>query len=228
MHTKHIGALQHACLGERAPLQVREDIRAAIDLMNAAKPLDEAAEREHCAQSARKWWNGEFTTADVVDLLLRERAQARAEGMRSSRMFERESARLQENLCAAQAEIERLKHAYTNADKDYMSEIEKRSALEAQLSVAQAEIERLSSAVDSTCGAIRSVSSDHALSRAGGDREAQDRMRRRGSVAGGTRGLLTQLSNLRVAAERASRLGRAEWSEEERQTLRAAAIEASR
>jgi hypothetical protein len=40
--------------------------------------------------------------------------------------------------------------------------------------------------------------------------------------------LKRQHEQLRAAAERASRLGRAEWSEEERQTLRAAAIEASR
>jgi hypothetical protein len=99
---------------------------AAIELLRAAVPKDEAAEREHCLQVAAEIEEYRHTDAQIV--LMRERAAVRA---------------------PLQAEIERLNRAYKNADNDYVRECEERDALATKLLEAQAEIERLKAEVAS-------------------------------------------------------------------------------
>lgn len=76
-YKKHMKYLQAAI--EVSPRSaVTEAFDAAIALMRAAEAKDEAAEREHCRQAVIvEYRRG---TPDIEDLLLRERAAARAEG----------------------------------------------------------------------------------------------------------------------------------------------------
>jgi hypothetical protein len=141
--------------------KAEQALDAAIALMRAAEPRDEAAEREHCERAAHEGWNGPLTLMVVIE---RERAAARAplqteiEQLRIELLKQEgraEGARdhrieLQAQLATAQAEIAELREEqptvccgeYGTGSGHHSDECEF-TTLENKLATAQAEIERL-------------------------------------------------------------------------------------
>lgn len=109
-------------------------LRAALDLMNAAEPMDEAAEREHCVCVASLIWNGPCSAEAAVETLMRERAAAEARGCARGRLEPVDLPTPRER--ALEAEIERRRDVQVH---DAMLAGQTLLALQA----AQAEIERL-------------------------------------------------------------------------------------
>lgn len=60
-------------------------LQAAIELMRTAEPKDAAAEREHCFAAAHD--NSLAAPLELADLLMRERAAARAEGVAQTKLM---------------------------------------------------------------------------------------------------------------------------------------------
>lgn len=165
-------------------------LQYAIDLMNAAKPLDEAAERGHCTAVLFAILDAEggFGSNAFEDLLIRERAQTRAEGYAQGRAdnpnwgnlrrlneeWEGVERDLKARLSAAQAEIAQNRGAHLDTHNRLRDVAALRDGAEAQLSAAQEEIEILK----------QNLIHDGSTSRA----ENVD--------------LETKLTNLRTAAER--------------------------
>lgn len=83
MYEKHIEALLDARCDGGNPT---EALDAAIELMRAAEPKDEAAERQHCMRAAAEISDGSVSGQErVAALLMRERAAARAEGVEQAK-----------------------------------------------------------------------------------------------------------------------------------------------
>jgi hypothetical protein len=74
-YKEHIEAFEYY---KRTGLLLHSAIDAAVDLMRAAQPKDEAAEGEHCESVGKAWLRQKDVS--VVGLIARERAAARAEG----------------------------------------------------------------------------------------------------------------------------------------------------
>lgn len=87
---------------------------AAIELMRTAQPMDEKAEREHCAEVSHKM----RTMVHDAEELMRERAAARAEGYAQClAQCDRLADEQQAKLSAAQGKIERLLKAFQAEQK---------------------------------------------------------------------------------------------------------------
>lgn len=136
----------------------RDAVRYAIDLMNA-KPLDDAAEREHCRKAAEECLQDQNITdwlVCVTTYLMRENRRARAEGFAqgTERLFESENARsaltervsnLAAKLSAAQAEIERLRNQVADLAEHDSAGARAYDALETKLSDLRLAAERAES-----------------------------------------------------------------------------------
>jgi hypothetical protein len=112
MYEKHIEALESIDFDDPVSPNDRKAIDAAIEIMRAAEPKDEAAEREHCTQQSYAAANNPQQGA-IVDWLMRERAAARAEGYADGRAEFRATFKAELNdyaakLAAAQAELQEL------------------------------------------------------------------------------------------------------------------------
>lgn len=62
------------------PKEERQAFRAAVDLMLAAAPKDDQAERDHCFRVAERLTGYAWTAIHVHEEIARERAAAKAEG----------------------------------------------------------------------------------------------------------------------------------------------------
>ena len=151
---EHIDTLERYNTGKTVDIaSLNAALRAAIELMNAAKPLDEAAESEHCFHAAERLTGYEWTAPRVSKEIESERAQARAEGYLKGQLVgidmgaEDTQRRMQALLSAAQAEIHNLRIELS--ETIHMSDYDK---LETKLSAAQAEIERLRGVYARQCG----------------------------------------------------------------------------
>ena len=109
--TEHIETLEDILGYATAGARNAEALRAAIELMRAAQPLDPAAEREHC-ERLQQWHPSDGPKQTLTELLMRARAEARAEGYAQADLQHAQAgAEMDRKLSAARAEIERLKAA---------------------------------------------------------------------------------------------------------------------
>lgn len=131
--------------------RLSQALTAAIDLMNAAEPMDEAAEREHCVCVASLIWNGPCSAEAAVETLMRERAAADAAGYvrcaEAEHIFKAAQRKtieaLETQLSTAQAEIERLKTRWREAQNGYDDHVSLCRELATKLSAAESRIAEL-------------------------------------------------------------------------------------
>lgn len=103
--------------------------KSAIDLMNAAKPLDETAERERCEALPY-----DLTHREQIEQRIVDRAQARAEGYaQGAARYQTAQITLSNQLSAARAEL-------GTAEAEYQRLLKSHTAARDQLAAAQAEI----------------------------------------------------------------------------------------
>jgi hypothetical protein len=116
-------------------------LQAAIALMRAAEPKDEAAEREHCQNVVNALCEHSYDypyAPDVTDKLLRERAAARAEGFKAGCKWA-----LDMDVKPLQVQVELLREVKSDAMAQHAKDVREIERFSNHLAMAEAEAFRL-------------------------------------------------------------------------------------